>query len=161
VRDLRVRVKSAPGSVPQAYISQVQAVKACANAGKRLCKDDEWIAACRSVNNTRFSYGNDEKRGTCNDHRDQHPAMQYLESHDLSVFTKLEHPCIDPLAHVGDRRRKASAARSAWAPPATGGRRLPCLDSDPAGTRSLGRDLQWSPSCATLHHRKGQKSWEP
>ena len=24
--------------------------------------------------------------------------MQYLESHDLSVFTKLEHPCINQLA---------------------------------------------------------------
>jgi sulfatase modifying factor 1 len=95
---LRVRAKSAPNAVPQAYISQVQAVTACANAGKRLCKDDEWVAACRSVNNTRFPYGADEKRGTCNDHRDQHPAMQYLESHDLSVFTKLEHPCINQLA---------------------------------------------------------------
>jgi hypothetical protein len=92
---LRMRAKSAPNAVPQAYISQVQSVTACKNAGKRLCKDDEWIAACRSTNNTRFPYGNDEKRGTCNDHRDKHPAMQYLESHDLSVFTKLEHPCIN------------------------------------------------------------------
>jgi hypothetical protein len=96
---LRMRAKSAPNAIPQAYISQVQSIAACKNAGKRLCKDDEWIAACRSTKNTRFPYGADEKRGTCNDHREKHPAMEYLESHDLSVFTKLEHPCIN---QVGD-----------------------------------------------------------
>jgi hypothetical protein len=90
-----VKAKSAPGAIPQGYISQVQSGAACAAAGKRLCRDDEWVAACRSTSNTRFPYGADEKRGTCNDHRDKHPAMQYLESHDLSVFTKLEHPCIN------------------------------------------------------------------
>jgi formylglycine-generating enzyme len=95
---LRIRAKSAPGAVPQAHISQVQSGVACTNAGKRLCKDDEWVAACRSSKNQRFPYGNDEKRGTCNDHRERHPAMQYLESHDLSVFTKLEHPCINQVA---------------------------------------------------------------
>jgi hypothetical protein len=97
---LKMRAKSAPGAVPQAYISQVQSGAACANAHKRLCKDDEWIAACRGAKNTRFPYGNDEKRGTCNDHREPHPAMQYLESHDLSVFTKLEHPCINQVAET-------------------------------------------------------------
>jgi hypothetical protein len=94
---LRVKAVSAPGAIPQAYISQIQAGTACANAGKRLCRDDEWIAACRGAKNTQFPYGNDEKRGTCNDHRDPHPAVQYLEAHDLSVFTKLEHPCINQI----------------------------------------------------------------
>jgi hypothetical protein len=92
---LRVRAKSAPGAIPQAYISQVQAGAACANAKKRLCKDDEWVLACRGSKNTQFPYGASEKRGTCNDHRDKHPAVEYLERQDLSVFTKLEHPCIN------------------------------------------------------------------
>jgi Sulfatase-modifying factor enzyme 1 len=94
---LRVRAKSAPSAVPQGYVSQVQAVVACREAGKRLCKDEEWVAACRGRKSTRFPYGADERRGTCNDHRDKHPAMQYLEAHDLSVFTKLEHPCISQI----------------------------------------------------------------
>ena len=92
---LRVRAKSAAGAIPQAYVSQVQSGVACAAAKKRLCKDDEWVAACRGAKNTRFPYGADEKRGTCNDHREKHPAMEYLESANLSVFTKLEHPCIN------------------------------------------------------------------
>jgi sulfatase modifying factor 1 len=94
---LRIRAKSAPGAVPQAYISQVQAIAACKEAGKRLCRDDEWVLACRGAKHTRFPYGDEEHRGTCNDHRDQHPAMQYLEAHDLSVFSKLEHPCINQI----------------------------------------------------------------
>jgi hypothetical protein len=96
--DLKVRAKSAPRAVPQAYISQVQAASACAAAKKRLCRDDEWVAACRGAAGAQFPYGKDEKRGTCNDHRDKHPAMQYLETQDLSVFTKLEHPCINQVA---------------------------------------------------------------
>ena len=40
VDGLTVRAKTAPGVVPQGYISQVQAARACENAGKRLCTED-------------------------------------------------------------------------------------------------------------------------
>ena len=95
---IRVRAKSAPGAVPQGYISQVQSNEACKLAKKRLCRDDEWVSACRGSNGTPFPYGKDERLGTCNDHRDQHPATQYLESTNLSVFAKLQHPCINQVA---------------------------------------------------------------
>lgn len=95
---VNIKAKSAPGAIPQGYISAIQSQVACKAAQKRLCRDDEWIAACKGAKGTQYPYGNDEKRGTCNDSRPQHPAMQYLESHDLSVFTKLEHPCINQLA---------------------------------------------------------------
>jgi hypothetical protein len=91
--DTKIRARSAPGAIPQSYISQVGASAACAEAGKRLCTDTEWVAACRGSNKTQFPYGNTEKPGACNDHRDQHPAIEYLESTD--VFAKLEHPCIN------------------------------------------------------------------
>src|SRR6202012_5013074 len=94
---VNVKAKSAPGAIPPGDISQIQSTAACKAAGKRMCADDEWVAACKGDKGTQFPYGNDEKRGTCNDHRDQHPAMEYLESHDLSVFTKLEHQCINQL----------------------------------------------------------------
>ncbi len=90
---VRVRARSAPGAFPQSYISQLQAWQACVEAGKRLCTDTEWVAACRGSNKTQFPYGNTEKAGACNDRRDRHPAIEYLESND--VFAKLEHPCIN------------------------------------------------------------------
>jgi hypothetical protein len=95
---VNIRAKSAPGALPQGYISALQSQLACKAANKRLCRDDEWVAACKGAKGTQYPYGNEEKRGTCNDSRPQHPAMQYLESHDLSVFTKLEHPCINQIA---------------------------------------------------------------
>jgi hypothetical protein len=86
---LAVRAKSAPGAVPQGYISQLQASDACNAAGKRLCRDEEWLAACRPVHGRVFPLG------TCNDHRDVHPAQQYLGVQDTSAFAQLEHPCIN------------------------------------------------------------------
>lgn len=43
----RVRAKSVPNVVPQAYISQVEAAAACAAADKRLCSARELARACR------------------------------------------------------------------------------------------------------------------
>jgi len=90
---IKIRARSAPNAVPQSYLSQIQATQACVNAGKRLCTDTEWVAACRGSKNTQYPYGSTEKRGACNDHRDRHPAVEYLESTD--VYSRLEHPCIN------------------------------------------------------------------
>jgi hypothetical protein len=92
---IRIRARSAPGAVPQSYISQIQATAACAEAGKRMCTDTEWLAACHGSKKTVWPYGNAEKNGACNDRRDRHPAIEYLESTD--VFAKLEHPCINQI----------------------------------------------------------------
>jgi formylglycine-generating enzyme len=67
VEDLKVRAVSRRGVKPQAYISRDQADAACRNAGKRLCADDEWIAACKGKRPTIFPYGALRRRGYCND----------------------------------------------------------------------------------------------
>lgn len=92
---IKVRARSAPNAVPQGYISQVQAAQACAEAGKRMCTDVEWVAACKGSQKTQWPYGNTEKPTACNDRRDRHPAIEYLESTD--VFARLEHPCINQI----------------------------------------------------------------
>jgi len=115
---LNTKAKSAPNAIPQAYVSQIQAGQACRASNKRLCNDDEWIAACKGSKGSQFPYGKDEKRGTCNDHRDTHPAVQYLESRDLSVFTKLEHPCINQipgsLMRTGEKKECVTPEGSAY-----------------------------------------------
>jgi sulfatase modifying factor 1 len=58
--------QSAAGVFPQAYISRVEAKKACGNSGKRLCSRSEWMRACKGSRGTRYPYGNDGKRGACN-----------------------------------------------------------------------------------------------
>jgi sulfatase modifying factor 1 len=67
VKGLRVKAVSKKGKVPQAHISQVEAAEACANAGKRLCSDDEWLSACKGKKPTTYPYGDEHKDGYCND----------------------------------------------------------------------------------------------
>ena len=39
---------------PSGYVSGELAKEACANAEKRLCKEDEWVTACRGQAQTPF-----------------------------------------------------------------------------------------------------------
>jgi sulfatase modifying factor 1 len=93
----RVRAVSAPGVVPQGYINGVQAAAACQNAGKRLCTDAEWLRACQGAAGTTYPYGATRENGRCNDARTCHPAVQYFESSDSSVFGMIGHACLDQL----------------------------------------------------------------
>jgi formylglycine-generating enzyme len=65
---------SRPGVIPQSYLSQVLARKACENAGKRLCTLDEWVGACKGKAGLKFPYGGAYRQGVCNVHRQIHPA---------------------------------------------------------------------------------------
>jgi hypothetical protein len=69
VDGLNVRAKTAPGVVPQGYISQVQATQACASAGKRLCTADEFHLACEGPDASNwYPYGGETHiAGYCNE----------------------------------------------------------------------------------------------
>ncbi len=67
VDGVHVMAVSEKGRVPQGYISQVEAEKACLNAGKRLCTDDEWLLACKGKSPTLYPYGDEHVEGRCND----------------------------------------------------------------------------------------------
>jgi formylglycine-generating enzyme len=51
---------------PQAFICQVDAADACANAGKRLCSLTEWYRACTGKRGTLYPYGPSYQAGRCN-----------------------------------------------------------------------------------------------
>jgi hypothetical protein len=67
VAGLQVRAVSKKGVYPQGYISRDEAETACKAAGKRLCRSQEWLTACRGRQPTRYPYGPDRKAGYCND----------------------------------------------------------------------------------------------
>lgn len=67
--------RSLPGVVPQGYLSGVAARQVCENAGKRLCRPDEWVTACKGQTATKFPYGDSYAVGKCNVFRDAHPAV--------------------------------------------------------------------------------------
>jgi formylglycine-generating enzyme len=62
-----VRALSKPGVVPQGYISMQEAKKACEASNKRLCRANEWRAACRGPNKTLYPYGQTHVPSACTD----------------------------------------------------------------------------------------------
>jgi hypothetical protein len=91
-----LRAESAPQAVPQAYIDAAQAARACELAEKRLCTDDEWLAACRGSAGRAFPYGATERLGTCNDHRTSNAALDDGPvSSTETQAERLQSPCVD------------------------------------------------------------------
>ncbi len=93
----RVRAVSLRGAVPQGYISQTQAAAACAEAGKRMCTDAEWLRACQGAGETTYPYGDGLMPGVCNDARENHPAIEYFGTADAWIWSELGHPCISQI----------------------------------------------------------------
>lgn len=73
-RDAEPMAVSRAGVVPNGYVSGVMAERACKNAGKRLCRHDEWVLACEGARKQRYPYGAEYKQGACNIFRAMHPA---------------------------------------------------------------------------------------
>jgi formylglycine-generating enzyme required for sulfatase activity len=83
--------------VPQGYINGTEAAAACAEAGKRLCSNAEWLRACQGPSTTTYPYGNTRMPGVCNDARSVHPAVEYFGTTDPSIYTMLDNACLNQL----------------------------------------------------------------
>ena len=91
-----VRAASKRDVVPQAYVSQAEAASACVAAGKRLCTDHEWLAACSGSPSTRYPYGERHRTGYCND--DGSEALPVLfpgRGVDLFRLDRMNDPRLD------------------------------------------------------------------
>ena len=99
VDGIRIRAKVAAGVVPQGYISQLKAIEACANAGKRLCKPDEYIRACRGPDKGSFyPYGGRERHdGACNEGKGSFVATLYGADYDKITYENFNDPRLDQL----------------------------------------------------------------
>jgi formylglycine-generating enzyme len=64
--EIKIMARSRAGIAPQAYVSRVDAARACKAAKKRLCSAREWYGACGGSRKTRFPYGDAEVAGVCN-----------------------------------------------------------------------------------------------
>jgi hypothetical protein len=104
---------SVAGAVPQAYIDQVQAGAACANAGKRLCADTEWLRACQGPNGDTYPYGDTRMPGVCNDHRDVHPMVEYFGTSASWIWSDTNNACIDQIPETVDHTGSLTGCVSA------------------------------------------------
>jgi hypothetical protein len=113
-----VRAVSEPRVFPQAYISEVQAVEACARSEKRLCKANEWRKACMGPERTTYPYGSANEPRRCNDHGRSPMGIRWGLTGDESdraqwTWDKMNDPSLDQydgtLAKAGDHERCTNA----------------------------------------------------
>lgn len=74
---VRYEARSAPGALPQGYVSRHESQAACEAAGKRLCSWLEWRRACQGRHWYRFPYGNSLEPGACN-HLKEHLLPRFF-----------------------------------------------------------------------------------
>jgi hypothetical protein len=63
------------GSLPQTDITWAEAADSCRMAGKHLCTEDQWQAACRGKFGYAFPYGREYQKGRCNT---ESPDLSYV-----------------------------------------------------------------------------------
>jgi hypothetical protein len=105
---------SAPGVVPQGYISGDVAATACELAGKRLCTSAEWLQACRGPNANTYPYGDSYQPDTCNDSRALHPVLEVFGPDATFTTQQLNDPQLNQLADSVDPTGANGACQSAY-----------------------------------------------
>lgn len=85
------------GVTPNGYVSGTLAERACTNAGKRLCTEEEWVTACRGERDQQFPYGDEYEPGKCNVFGGKHPAKIL---HGNASIGHLD-PRLNQFAHEG------------------------------------------------------------
>ena len=102
----KVRAVSEPNVHPQGYISSVQAARACAESGKRLCKSDEWRMACRGPQRKAYGYGDQREVGRCNDNGKNGVMTLFGANYTSATMNRAELNQLDgTLAKTGEHDR--------------------------------------------------------
>lgn len=83
---------SCAGVKPQGLISQVEAARACENAGKRLCSVREWFRACTGSQHTTYPYGAHYEAGRCNVGKNHLLSMLHGASSNLWSYDDFNDP---------------------------------------------------------------------
>jgi len=97
---LAFQARIAPGVKPQAYMSGDASAAACARAGKRLCRLEEWLGACQGPHKYTFPYGPTLKNGNCNIGRKSNPVMDVFGSAAKFDGVQMNDPRLDMLPNT-------------------------------------------------------------
>ncbi|HEY6458960.1 MAG TPA: SUMF1/EgtB/PvdO family nonheme iron enzyme [Polyangiaceae bacterium] len=95
-----VRAVSVPDVVPQGYISRDAAEAACKASEKRLCEENEWIAACEGDPPQTFPYGPTREKGACNDSGISPLHVYYPEAPETYRTGPMNDPRLNQTPHT-------------------------------------------------------------
>ena len=108
-KDEVVKAVSQPGVVPQAHISMVQAQNACQQAGKRLCKADEWKTACKGPSMTKYPYGNEHVANACVDTNRTAPLGKLYSGSAMFTSTAMNDARLNQMEGTVEKTGEAAA----------------------------------------------------
>jgi formylglycine-generating enzyme required for sulfatase activity len=91
----RYEYPSKKGAHPPVMVSAYDAAGLCAEQGKRMCWESEWVAACEGPEHKPFPYGYERSKERCNiDNVYREPNLERVHSDDDAVrgpeLTKLD-----------------------------------------------------------------------
>jgi len=87
--------RSDPGVFPQAYISRVEAARACKSAGKRLCSMAEWHRACQGKRGSLYPYGAHFQAKKCNSERPHLLSLRFGSDSRRWRYEDFNDPSLD------------------------------------------------------------------
>jgi hypothetical protein len=93
--DGNYEARSTEGSMPQGYISRVEAARACRNAGKRLCSMAEWQRACQGKRGTHYPYGQKLEPSRCNMEKAHLLSIKYGTNGKRWTYEAFNDPALD------------------------------------------------------------------
>jgi hypothetical protein len=105
----RVRAISRAGVVPQAHMSFVESRAACFASGKRLCKADEWVRACKGPTQSKFPYGDDYVAGACVDYGRTAPNYTLYSREKAISYQGMNDPRLNQLPNTVAETGSANA----------------------------------------------------
>lgn len=140
----RYEAPNRAGELPLVMYTFVEAEAWCGARGRRLCFDDEWLAACAGPDGLAYPYGATRVPGTCNDDATWRAYTQSLLNGWPAAASS---PTVESLAALFAAARAASPAGAAAADHVAalyqgtgGGVRAGCVG--PAGVYDLVGDVE-------------------
>jgi formylglycine-generating enzyme len=110
----KVRAVSKPGVTPQGYISMQEAKKACEGSKKRLCRANEWRAACRGPNKTLYPYGASHVDNACVDTARTAPLAKFYSGKAMFENKNMIDARLNQVPNTVAKTGEASACTNAY-----------------------------------------------
>lgn len=109
-----IKAVSKAGVVPQSHVSWHDAKAACTNAGKRLCKADEWISACKGPEKTRYPYGDAHVPNACVDTGRTAPLSKFYSGAEMYTSRAMNDPRLNEVPNTVEKTGEAAACTNAY-----------------------------------------------
>ena len=110
----KIKAVSKAGVVPQSHVSWHDAKAACTNAGKRLCRANEWVNACKGPEKTRYPYGDAHVASACVDTGRTAPLSKFYTGAEMYTSKAMNDPRLNQMPNTVEPTGAATSCTNAF-----------------------------------------------